>query len=334
MLQKYKVVKEKNEEVLYLYLDMNYEFSQELDSYQLEEKTKHWLCNQRIQFNGNKVVIVVNGIVSKVMTMNLSNQMSDNEMILLENNITMPLYDVLLSLLLTNIKMDLPLEAIKAVVILYRSEVLKIKEEKMKIKRINPHFMFISKNYYRLAYPNTYQQYEKLYKTAIEQTNGQYLVYNNQKIEAFIHIASNGYTEEKEEFPYLIKKESFWDLTYPFYLQIKDFTLKDLKDKLHLTNHNYDVHIKNISKSNRIVSLQIGQQQLNPSDMIASLGLASCDATILVKSDGLTFVTRGVGSGLGLSLWGAKALAELGCNAKQILGYYFQKVVLIIPNQL
>ena len=80
MLQKYKVVKEKNEEVLYLYLDMNYEFSQELDSYQLEEKTKHWLCNQRIQFNGNKVVIVVNGIVSKVMTMNLSNQMSDTEL--------------------------------------------------------------------------------------------------------------------------------------------------------------------------------------------------------------------------------------------------------------
>ena len=50
MLEKYKVVKEKNEDVLYLYLSMNYEFAKDLDDYNLDNLDKDWLINQRLQF--------------------------------------------------------------------------------------------------------------------------------------------------------------------------------------------------------------------------------------------------------------------------------------------
>ena len=70
MLEKYKVVKEKNEDVLYLYLSMNYEFAKDLDDYNLDKLDHNWLVNQRIQFNGNKVVIFVDGIPTKVILLN------------------------------------------------------------------------------------------------------------------------------------------------------------------------------------------------------------------------------------------------------------------------
>jgi len=328
MLEKYKIVKEHNEDVLYLYYNMNYEFSSEFDQQKLEEKTNEWLLNQQLDFQGNKIVIVVDGIVGKVMTMDNLKNGSDQEVIELENGQTMSMSDVLLSLLFTNVKLELPIEVLKAIVVLYRSELLKIKEENQKLMQFHNHFSFVSHVYYKLSYPHTYRRYEEIYRKAIKETAGQYLTYNDKKIEAFIHIASNGYTEEKKDIPYLIRKESFWDFTYPNYLQLLHFSVEELKEKLHLEDDNYHVHIMNVSKSNRIEKLKIGNKVLSSADMQIYLGLSSSDATILVEKDGLTFVTRGVGNGYGLSLWGARALANLDCNYLQILGYYFQKVIL------
>ena len=328
MLEKYKIVKEHNEDVLYLYYNMNYEFSLELDQGKLEEKAKNWLLNQQLEFQGNKVVIVVDGIVSKVMMIDTPKSGSDQESVTLENGQMMAMEDILLSLLFTNIKLELPLETLKAIVVLYRSEVLKMKEENQKVMQFNSHFSFISHAYYKLSYPHTYRRYEDIYRKAIKETAGQYLTYNDQKIDAFIHVASNGYTEEKKDIPYLVRKESFWDFTYPNYLQVLHFSVDELKQKLHLDDDNYQVRIINVSKSNRIEKLQIGNKVLSSVDIQVYLGLSSSDATILVEKDGLTFVTRGVGNGYGLSLWGARALAKLDCNYLQILGYYFQKVIL------
>ncbi len=35
---------------------MNYEFAKDLDDYNLDGLDQNWLVNQRIQFNGNKVL--------------------------------------------------------------------------------------------------------------------------------------------------------------------------------------------------------------------------------------------------------------------------------------
>ena len=59
------------------------------------------------------------------------------------------------------------------------------------------------------------------------------------------------------------------------------------------------------------------------------LDLPSTDITIIIKKDYLTFVTRGIGNGLGLSIIGANNLAELGYNYRQILNYYFNDIKLI-----
>ena len=326
MLEKYKVVKEKNEDVLYLYLSMNYEFAKDLDDYNLDKLDHNWLVNQRIQFNGNKVVIFIDGIPTKVILLN-DKVRNDKDIILtLDTDDKVSLDNFLLSVLFSNITMFLEKETLKAVTVLYRSEIMKLYKENKKMRKNNYHFSYVNLNYYKLLYPNTYKMYEKVFKEAIRETDGEYLVYDKTPIDAYIHLVSNGYTEKKDGVPYLKQVESFWDLAYPNYMNQRYFTIDELKKRLSIEEERLDIEIKQLSSGNRILKLQVNDKVFDSLDLMARLDLPSADITILVLKNGFNFITRGIGSGYGLSLVGANALAKLDCNYKQILGYYFDNV--------
>lgn len=335
MLEKYKVVKEKNEDVLYLYLSMNYEFAKDLDDYNLDNLDKNWLINQRIQFNGNKVVIFVDGIPTKVVLLNDNDKiLSDKDIILtLDTDDKISLDKLLLSILFSNITIFLEEEALKAITILYRSGLIKRYRNKEKISKDNHHFSYVNLNYYKLLYPNTYKMYETLFKKVIKATDGEYLVYNKEPIEAYIHLVSNGYTETNNNIPYLKQTESLWDLAYPNYMNQKYFSVEELRKRLNIKDKNINIEIKQLSPSNRILKLQVNDKIFNSLDLMTRLDLPSADITILVLKQGFTFITRGIGNGYGLSIVGANALAKLDCNYKQILGYYFQNVVLYTKEE-
>lgn len=333
MLEKYKVVKEKNEDVLYLYLSMNYEFAKDLDDYNLDKLDHNWLVNQRIQFNGNKVVIFVDGIPTKVILLN-DKVRNDKDIILtLDTDDKVSLDNFLLSVLFSNITMFLEKETLKAVTVLYRSEIMKLYKENKKMRKNNYHFSYVNLNYYKLLYPNTYKMYEKVFKEAIRETDGEYLVYDKAPIDAYIHLVSNGYTEKKDGVPYLKQVESFWDLAYPNYMNQRYFTIDELKKRLSIEEERLDIEIKQLSSGNRILKLQVNDKVFDSLDLMARLDLPSADITILVLKNGFNFITRGIGSGYGLSLVGANALAKLDCNYKQILGYYFDKVTLYTKEE-
>lgn len=333
MLEKYKVVKEKNEDVLYLYLSMNYEFAKDLDDYNLDKLDHNWLVNQRIQFNGNKVVIFVDGIPTKVILLN-DKVRNDKDIILtLDTDDKVSLDNFLLSVLFSNITMFLEKETLKAVTVLYRSEIMKLYKENKKMRKNNYHFSYVNLNYYKLLYPNTYRMYEKVFKEAIRETDGEYLVYDKAPIDAYIHLVSNGYTEKKDGVPYLKQVESFWDLAYPNYMNQRYFTIDELKKRLSIEEERLDIEIKQLSSGNRILKLQVNDKVFDSLDLMARLDLPSADITILVLKNGFNFITRGIGSGYGLSLVGANALAKLDCNYKQILGYYFDKVTLYTKEE-
>lgn len=333
MLEKYKVVKEKNEDVLYLYLSMNYEFAKDLDDYNLDKLDHNWLVNQRIQFNGNKVVIFIDGIPTKVILLN-DKVRNDKDIILtLDTDDKVSLDNFLLSVLFSNITMFLEKETLKAVTVLYRSEIMKLYKENKKMHKNNYHFSYVNLNYYKLLYPNTYRMYEKVFKEAISETDGEYLVYDKAPIDAYIHLVSNGYTEKKDGVPYLKQVESFWDLAYPNYMNQRYFTIEELKKRLSIEEERLDIEIKQLSSGNRILKLQVNDKVFDSLDLMARLDLPSADITILVLKNGFNFITRGIGSGYGLSLVGANALAKLDCNYKQILGYYFDNVTLYTKEE-
>ena len=71
---------------------------------------------------------------------------------------------------------------------------------------------------------SSYNTYYTKVKNAVKNTEGIYLTYNNQIIEAVYHSTSNGYTEAAEnvwgnEFSYLVSVESPYDSTNTSFLK-------------------------------------------------------------------------------------------------------------------
>ena len=241
------------------------------------------------------------------------------------------LKDILLSLLFSNINISLKEETLKALTVLYRGEI---------IYNLNSNYLDINKlslsyhnyNYYKVTYPETYKSKFEIFNKVIDKTDGEYLINNGKPIKCFTHLVSNGYTEEDKSIPYTVKKESLWDLAYPNYLQRKNFSIKEFKERLNLKSDNFNIKITSISNSNRIKELDLGERKIDARSLAVYLDLPSTDITIIIKKDYLTFITRGIGSGLGLSIIGADNLSELGYNYKQILNYYFKDVSLVVKK--
>lgn len=331
MLESYKIAKSGNEEILYLYLNVDYEFGEDLEEDDLEKKARNYLVTHDINFNGNKIVFIVNGISTKMITIENNKTHLNDYLITLNTKEKMTLKEILLSLLFSNINIFLREETLKALTVLYRGEI---------IYNLNSNYLDINKlslsyhnyNYYKVTYPETYKSKFTIFNKVIDETNGEYLINNGKPIRCFTHLVSNGYTEEDKSIPYTVKKESLWDLAYPNYLQRKDYSIKDFKEKLNLKSDNFNIKITSISNSNRIKELDLGERKIDARSLAVYLDLPSTDITIIIKKNYLTFITRGIGSGLGLSIIGADNLAELGYNYKQILNYYFKDVSLVIQK--
>lgn len=331
MLESYKIAKSGNEEILYLYLTVDYEFGEDLEEDDLEKKARNYLVTHDINFNGNKIVFIVNGISTKIITIENNKTYLNNYLITLNTKEKMTLKEILLSLLFSNINISLREETLKALTVLYRGEI---------IYNLNSNYLDINKlslsyhnyNYYKVTYPETYKSKFEIFNKAIDKTDGEYLINNGKAIKCFTHLVSNGYTEEDKSIPYTVKKESLWDLAYPNYLQRKNFSIKEFKERLNLKSDNFNIKITSISNSNRIKELDLGERKIDARSLAVYLDLPSTDITIIIKKDYLTFITRGIGSGLGLSIIGADNLSELGYNYKQILNYYFKDVSLVVQK--
>ncbi len=331
MLESYKIAKSGNEEILYLYLNVDYEFGEDLEEYDLEKKARNYLVTHDINFNGNKIVFIVNGISTKMITIENNKTHLNDYLITLNTKEKMTLKEILLSLLFRNINISLREETLKALTVLYRGEI---------IYNLNSNYLDINKlslsyhnyNYYKVTYPETYKSKFEIFNKVIDKTDGEYLINNGKPIKCFTHLVSNGYTEEDKSIPYTVKKESLWDLAYPNYLQRKNFSIKEFKERLNLKSDNFNIKITSISNSNRIKELDLGERKIDARSLAVYLDLPSTDITIIVKKDYLTFITRGIGSGLGLSIIGADNLSELGYNYKQILNYYFKDVSLVVQK--
>lgn len=333
MLEKYKIINENNEEILYLYLNINFEFANDLTSSELIKKANSYLITHNIKFNGNKAIFIINGIKSKPITINKNiTQYKNDYLITLKNKEKLSIKEILLGLLFTNINIDLKEETLKSITVLYRSEIINNILKNNYLNQEELTLSYHSYNYYKITYPKTYHAYIEKFNNVIDKTNGEYLIYNNTPINCYTHLVSNGYTEENKNIPYTTKKESLWDLTYKDYMQIKNYSIKEFKEKLNLTEDNFNIKIVSISNSNRIKELDLGTKRIDARSLAIYLDLPSTDITIIIKKDYLTFITRGIGSGLGLSIIGSDNLAELGYNYRQILNYYFKDVKLVTLN--
>ncbi len=217
------------------------------------------------------------------------------------------------------------LEALKAQAIAARTFALKTTNfGATSIKPTTSHQAFISEKE-RIPPANIAQ--------AITETASQVLTYDNELITAMFFSTSNGKTESAEGYsgnkiPYLVTTDSIGDFTSPKFSQTKTFTLKEWNEAFGFiwTADHFNKLTLKANESQRIQQVTTAKHEWTGREIRDILGLPSTDFNINASNPNLiTVSTKGYGHGVGMSQYGANAMAQEGRKAEDILGHYYPK---------
>ncbi len=180
---------------------------------------------------------------------------------------------------------------------------------------------------------------------AVADTTGLVLKNDNKVISAFFHSTSGGSTEVSENvwsrpLPYL-KSVVDYDDAAPQFNWKKTVSAQSLAKTLAVAapagGENQTLlgvlvigRYPGVSQRVKDVLL-VGQSSarvISGADLRRLFNLPSTQFSLFQADSNYIFSGRGYGHGLGLSQWGAKALADNGYNAEQILSYYYKDVTI------
>lgn len=345
MFYRYEIRKQDNEEVLYLYLTMKYEFSKEMihqNDEDLGRRTNSFIQNNHIPFHGSKVYLVIDDMIvksidiTKVPQFNIiMNQYSiDSFLVHIELDdqsiCEITLREYLLSVLLSKYMENIHEEVLKAICVLYNTYAYKMMKEEGKILANNSFAIFKPATYYKSTLENYEMVVGKLQKV-IQEVDSIFLRYHDDYILPFIHYSNTGKTLSHKNYPYLSSVKSLWDLTSPYYIEINDFSYEELSNKLNiLVTKDSEIDIYNQHDNGKI---QIDQHLFHLEEFKNQLQLKSSKFYVIFYQNFLRILTSGWGNGFGLSIFGANDIAKNGGNYYQILKYYFPKTKLYLYSK-
>ncbi len=181
--------------------------------------------------------------------------------------------------------------------------------------------------------------------SAVRQTDGQVLLWHGALFPAFYHTDSGGHTEDPRvvfaatNMPALKPVRVDFRSGSPYRNWRLELPLSDLAEMLikagMVVGRVVAVDVLERSGSLRVSRVAIrgsaGTVTLRGNDLRRLVGYDTLKSTLFavaVVGHTARFVGRGYGHGVGLDQWSAKAMADLGYSAQQIVGYYYPGAVL------
>ncbi len=234
-------------------------------------------------------------------------------------------------------------EALKAQAVAARTYSLRRLQRKEGIDEEEIAQAYLSEKELKERWGEKYLIYKSKIDSAVEETEGEIMTYEDEIIEAVFHSTSAGYTENSEnlwneEKPYLKSVESKQDEKAPDYIVKTIFENDAIVAKLEqkysdvvITNAPILQQIQVIKRSEAgyIMQIQIGNKIFTGNEIRVLLGLRSTNFTVNQKDNKVTITTRGYGHGIGMSQYGANYMAQDGKNYKEILKHYYQGVDIV-----
>lgn len=181
---------------------------------------------------------------------------------------------------------------------------------------------------------------------AVDETKGMVVTFEGELIDAMYHSSSGGMTEDSENVfatakPYLRSVSSPNEESSPkfkssFTMSFNDFVKKiqEMVPDIEITKKNITQVIKVADKSEtgRIKKLMIGDKIIEGRDFRAAFNLNSTNFKINLIGDSIEIETLGNGHGVGMSQWGANAMAKNGSSYEEILKHYYLGVEVMRYN--
>lgn len=176
--------------------------------------------------------------------------------------------------------------------------------------------------------------------TAVNETKGKIITYNNKPINAFFHANSGGKTEVPfyvwggTGYPYLQVVETAGEENYSQYKSEEEFTKEELEEKIKEKHSDFEINyqdkdcIKIVERddSDRVVTVKIGNLKLSGVETRSLLGLRSANFEVEIKEDTIKFTVLGYGHGVGMSQTGADSLAKQGKKYDEIIKHFYTDV--------
>lgn len=239
---------------------------------------------------------------------------------------------------------DWPKEVLKAQAIIARTFVLQFIDENGASRYENAHISTDIEE----AQAWDQEAVNDAVRAAVEETRGQVIVYDGKYIHAWFHSNAGGKTATAVEglhfkggnLPYITPVDSpddeapipkdEWNWTEVFGLdEIKKAASGLGKDIDKFT----DVSIGEKGPSGRAVTLKFDSVEVSAPELRIALGSERMKSTLLegisVEDNQVVMRGRGYGHGVGMSQWGAYALAQQGKSASDIINTYFKDVQIV-----
>ena len=252
--------------------------------------------------------------------------------------VNVPFEDYIVGVLAGEMPISFELEALKAQAVAARSYVLKKMEYNLEkeydVVDTVMNQVYLSDDYLKEAWQENYTDNINKIKQAVLETSGEYLVYDDEVIDAMFFSTSVGFTENSEEvftskLPYLRSVSSTWDSISPVYEVNYEFSLEEFYQKLDLKyQDNIEIIKVKTTSTGRIKEIKINGVLFQGSEVVDALKLKSNHFTIKQDGNDVYITTKGYGHGVGMSQYGAQAMALKGYNYQDILKYYYQGVEL------
>jgi len=186
---------------------------------------------------------------------------------------------------------------------------------------------------------------DSLARTAVEETQGQVLLWQGRLFPAFYHTDSGGHTEDPRavfaasNMPALKPVRVEFASGSPWQEWRLDMPLAELGTSLVKAGISIgrviSLEVLERSASLRVSQIAIrgltGSIVLRGNDLRRLLGYDTLKSTLFavaVADQVARFAGRGYGHGVGLDQWSAKTMAELGYDASRIVAYYYPGAVL------
>ena len=176
--------------------------------------------------------------------------------------------------------------------------------------------------------------------SAVEQTKGKIITYDNKPINAFFHSNSGGTTENAENvwggtgYPYLQTVATVGEDAYSQYSSEVVFTNEEILQKIKEYHQDISIDFSNDSEiqilenteSGRVKKIKFGNIEIPGTEARIIFGLKSAMFTIEKSNENVKFKVLGYGHGVGMSQTGADSLAKQGYNYEEIIKHYYTGV--------
>ena len=173
-------------------------------------------------------------------------------------------------------------------------------------------------------------------RMAVKQTEGIVLTYGSELIDATYFSCSGGKTEPAlavwgSDIPYLQSVESPGEEHAAHYTDTVSYTSQAFQDALGVqlagTAHSWFGPVT-YTQGGGVQSMYIGGEEYSGTALRSLLGLRSTAFTVTATADSVVITTRGFGHRVGMSQYGADAMAAGGSTWQEILLHYYSGAVI------